>query len=80
MVLWTDQNIYGFDNKIYITDSNKNSFSKKIEYILKTKSETSVAFLRSEFFRISLDMCKTFRLITSKSRDDDVGYRFDTQR
>jgi len=56
--------------------SSRGAFQKNIDYIFKTTTKTTISFLRSEFFRISLDISKNFRFISNATREKDVGFEF----
>lgn len=83
VVLWTDHRLNNDEVtekneklKNIIQEANHHIFYKKIEYIMKTSSKTTVSFMRSEFFRISLEISKTFRFVTNEERDNDKGFSY----
>lgn len=76
VVLWTDDQIFQPEAKRFLKKANVGSFQQSIDFILKTRSDTTAAYLKSEFFRLSLDISKTFRFITNATREADVGFRF----
>ena len=75
--LWCEDKIYdnwqqgGFD---YIRRLQPEIFEHNVKFIFKNNSQITMSYFRSEFFRISLAICKSFKVIQNKTRvmDDDV--------
>ena len=57
-------------------------FQKNIKIILKSSTATATAYLQSEFFKLSLSICQTYKMIQNKSREEEgipryfAGVRF----
>lgn len=69
--MWVDPNQEG-ENQELVEKLIKRCFTKNIKIILKSSSITAWAYIYSEFFRISINICKKFKIITNKSRIDDM--------
>lgn len=41
---------------------------------MKTSSETTMSFIKSEFFRISLEISQNFRFVTNEDRQKDNDF------
>ena len=77
IVLWLDDRILRPAYNRYhwwINDWNGRSMNPEVEHkqvILKTHSETAMAYLQSPFFRISLNMCRSFKIVQSQTRTNE---------
>jgi len=65
VVFWLDNNLFEEFNesKEWIRWASFNNFQQNVKFVCKTHSEFAVAYMRSEFFRISLIMCKRYKMI-----------------
>ena len=74
VILWTDSNMFkdGGENEENIAQLIKKCWSANIKIILKSSSKTAWAYIYSEFFRISINICKKFKIISNKARRQDL--------
>ena len=76
-----DDKIYatwGHNNFDYIRRQQYEMYGQNIKFILKNNSQIALAYFRSEFFRISLAICKTFRVMQNKTREHDDKVLFNS--
>ena len=73
VILWVDNNHFEGENEENSQTVDlliKRCWHKNIKIILKSESETAWSYIYSEFFRISINICKKFKIISNKVRDD----------
>jgi len=70
VVFWLDDNIFDDINesKDWIRWATFNNFQQNVKFVCKSHSEFAEAYFKSEFFRISLLMCKRYKMIQNKTR------------
>ena len=49
------------------------SFQKNVNFILKNSSKLAWAYLNSEFFLKSLELCNSFKLVSDVTRFNEEG-------
>ena len=49
------------------------SFQKNVNFILKNSSKVAWAYIKSEFFKKSLEVCNSFKLVSDVTRFNEEG-------
>jgi hypothetical protein len=48
-----------------------NTFEKNLHIILKQETDTSIAYFKSQLFKTSLQVCKSFKLVSNIYREGE---------
>ncbi len=72
--MWVDDDIFpGPNNKNYIMYSHilQQNFDKNLNFILKSNTDTAMAYFKSPLFEATLQVCNYFKLITDVYRANE---------
>ena len=73
IVLWLDDHLFpeneeDLENQEYLHEIYHRSFEKNINFILKASSSVGWAYINSPLFKISLQVCNSFKIVSDMAR------------
>lgn len=79
-VLWIDDDILPRENSInknenfiYVRFIYHQCYQKNVKFVLKESSKLAWAYVRSDFFKKSLEVAKDFKLVSDVVRKNEEG-------